>query len=99
MGHVANIFKERVRDEIMMNPENGNRLLFGQRVEEKYFRKGVQKLMYNKHYTSYHSILSQLLCLQRTDPLYKGIKIGNIMVDNNLISLHELDAILEDEEK
>ena len=87
MGYVANIFKESV-----IKPETGNHMLFGDRVEEKYFCNGCDS-------AQYHSLLSQLLCLQRTDPLYKNIKIGNIMVDHQVITIEELNIILEDSER
>jgi len=71
-------------------------MLFGERVEQKYFCDGGSRETYAKWYPN---ILHELLCRQKTEPLYKGIKIGNIMVDNNIISLEELDKILEDSER
>ena len=40
-----------------------------------------------------------MLHIQETNELYKGIKLGNIMVDLGLIDLEDLLLLLTDEEK
>lgn len=44
-------------------------------------------------------IINIMLHIQETNELYKGIKLGNIMVDLGLIDLEDLLLLLTDEEK
>ena len=44
-------------------------------------------------------IINIMLHIQETNELYKGIKLGNIMVDLGLIGLEDLLLLLTDEEK
>lgn len=44
-------------------------------------------------------VIEIMLHIQKTNELYKGIKLGNIMVDLGLIDLEDLLLLLTDEEK